>query len=143
MSMIERRDLREQKQGTAATPNINTVFAYNVLALVAVLWLNITNNINDRANHHVRMFICARDINVIPLALLPDHFFSASAGALAAVRATIARMQSAAAAAAEADRQSLESALERSSLGHVPVQPPPPHPFLANLMKQEQELVCL
>jgi hypothetical protein len=51
-------------------------------------------------------------------------------------------MQSAAAAAAEADRQALESALERSSLGHVPVQPPPPHPFLANLMKQEQELVC-
>ncbi len=63
MSMIERRDLREQKQCTAPTPNINTVFAYNVLALVAVVWVNITNNINV----HVRMFICARDINVIRL----------------------------------------------------------------------------
>ncbi len=54
------------------------------------------------------MFMCGHDIDLLARALLPAYFFSASAGALAAVRATIARMQSAAVAAAEADRQALE-----------------------------------
>jgi hypothetical protein len=138
MSMIERRDAREQKQGATPTPNINTVFAYRVLALVPAVWMNITNNTNGRADHHACMLIFARDIDVCSLIASSPPL----PGALAAVRATIARMQSAAAAAAEADRLALESALERSSLGHVPIPPPPPHPFLANLMKQEQELVC-
>jgi hypothetical protein len=62
-------------------------------------------------------------------------------GALAAVRATISRMQSAAQAAQAADQIALDIALQSSSLGRVPVDAPPPHPFLSNLLKQEQELV--
>jgi hypothetical protein len=65
-----------------------------------------------------------------------------SSGALAAVRATISRMQSAAAAAEAADRDSHQLALQHSTLGPVPFQPQPPHPFLAKLVKQEQELVA-
>ncbi len=44
-------------------------------------------------------------------------------GALAAVRATIARMQSAAAAAAAADSQAMDEAVRSSSLGHVFITP--------------------
>ena len=50
-------------------------------------------------------------------------------------------MNAAAESAAAAERLAHDSALESSSLGHVPFQHPQHHPFLANLVKQEQELV--